>query len=365
MEYDAVIIGGGFYGCYLATFLRSKHKKVIILEREGDILMRASYANQARVHNGYHYPRNYITALRSAINFPQFVADFYPAIDHTFEKIYAVARHNSKVTSEQFVSFCKKIHVPIEVLSDKDKKIFDVSLIESVFKVKEFAFNAATIRSILKKRIGGLGVELELAVHVDKIVETKGGSIRVMTSRGEYGSKAVYICGYSGINKLLTNSKLPSLSMKHEITEMALVKVPDEVEDKAITVMDGPFFSLMPFPDRKLHTISHVRYTPHTCWTDTADATSDPYQILEDYKKISRYQYMIHDAKRYIPILAKTDHVESMYEIKTVLVKNEENDGRPILFQKDHGIPGVAVVMGGKIDNIYDIISAMKALKQG
>lgn len=117
--------------------------------------------------------------------------------------------------------------------------------------------------------------------------------------------------------------------------------------------------------DRKLHTLSHVRYAPHTCWTDTADATSDPYQILEDYKKISRYQYMIHDAKRYIPVLAKTHYVESIYEIKTVLVKNEENDGRPILFQRDHGIPGVAVVMGGKIDNIYDIISAMKTLKHG
>ncbi len=46
-EYDAIIVGGGFYGCLLAIHLRkSGAESVLLMERESSILQRASYANQ-------------------------------------------------------------------------------------------------------------------------------------------------------------------------------------------------------------------------------------------------------------------------------------------------------------------------------
>ncbi len=52
-EYDAIIVGGGFYGCLLAIHLRkSGAVRVLLMERESSILQRASYANQTRVYNG-------------------------------------------------------------------------------------------------------------------------------------------------------------------------------------------------------------------------------------------------------------------------------------------------------------------------
>ncbi len=54
---------------------------------------------------------------------------------------------------------------------------------------------------------------------------------------------------------------------------MALMKMPPALNELGITVMDGPFFSLMPFPARSLHTLSHVRYTPHFSWQDTRVST--------------------------------------------------------------------------------------------
>ena len=50
MKYDCIVIGGGFYGCMLALELRQKFKKILILEKENDILTRASLINQARIH---------------------------------------------------------------------------------------------------------------------------------------------------------------------------------------------------------------------------------------------------------------------------------------------------------------------------
>ena len=57
---DAVIIGGGFYGAAIAVYLAKQRglKRITLIEREPTLLARASYNNQARVHNGYHYPRS-------------------------------------------------------------------------------------------------------------------------------------------------------------------------------------------------------------------------------------------------------------------------------------------------------------------
>ena len=51
-------IGGGFFGMYLSVYFARKGHEVILSEKENDFMQRASYVNQARVHNGYHYPRS-------------------------------------------------------------------------------------------------------------------------------------------------------------------------------------------------------------------------------------------------------------------------------------------------------------------
>ena len=103
-NYDVAIIGGGFYGVAIALYLwkNSDYKRLVLLEREEGLLLRASYNNQARVHNGYHYPRSFKTAYRSRVNLPIFVQEWPFVIEQDFYKIYAVARGNSKVTSKQF-----------------------------------------------------------------------------------------------------------------------------------------------------------------------------------------------------------------------------------------------------------------------
>jgi len=89
---DALVIGGGFYGCTIATTLAASHQHVALLEAGSGLLGRASFANQARVHAGYHYPRSVLTALRSSVNFARFVGEYPECIDKSFTKLYAIAR---------------------------------------------------------------------------------------------------------------------------------------------------------------------------------------------------------------------------------------------------------------------------------
>ena len=113
---DAVVVGGGFYGAVIADYLARERglQRVVLLEREADLMARASYANQARVHNGYHYPRSFTTAYRSRVNLPRFVSDWSSAVDTGLTKLYAIARRHSKVTAAQFQRFCRSIGAPLE-----------------------------------------------------------------------------------------------------------------------------------------------------------------------------------------------------------------------------------------------------------
>jgi len=362
-KYDCIVIGGGFFGSTLGLFLQEYFDNVVVLEKEDDIMQRASYVNQARVHMGYHYPRSLVTAFRSLANFPRFVADFRKAIKDDFDKYYAIAKVGSKVNSKQFYEIYKKMGAPISKAPIGIKALFDDRLTEEVFKVKEFAFDAKILKEIILEKFDESGCELRLQAKVAK-VEDKGDSIDVVMEDGEIlNAKFVFNCTYSSLNNILKNSDLDMLNLKHEITEMALIELPDELKDFSITVMDGPFFSIMPFPSRGLNTLSHVRYTPHGSWIDK-EGYQDGHKILEDYHKKTNFPYMLNDAKRFIPLLSEAIYKESIFEVKTIQVKNENDDGRPILFTKDYGIKNFSNIMGGKIDNIYEILDTIKETKE-
>ena len=74
---------------------------------------------------------------------------------------------------------------------------------------------------------------------------------------------------------------------------------------------------------------------------------------------------MIKDCARFLPMISEAEYKKSIFEVKTILVKNEIDDGRPILFAKNYaGINGFYNILGSKIDNIYEILGALDDMKE-
>ena len=361
---DAVVIGGGFYGAAIAIYLAKQRglKRVLLVEREAALLTRASYNNQARVHNGYHYPRSFTTAYRSRINLPRFVRDWPQAVKRDFTKIYAIARRNSKVTAKQFERFCREIGASIQRADPQLRSLFEPHLIEDVFLVEEYAFDPTVLAQWAGKELMESGVRVCLESRVTEITHGLDNALQVVVQprfgiEERISCSYVFNCTYSGLNQFRGDFPGTRTALKQEITEMALMQMPPALKNLGITVMDGPFFSVMPFPARGLHTLSHVRYTPHLNWKD--EPGIDPYMKLDSYDCATRVDRMLRDVGRYLPAILEAKHVDSLFEIKTVLVKNEGDDGRPILFEKYPELPGCFSVLGGKIDNIYDILEKL------
>jgi len=371
-HYDIIIIGAGFYGCSIAIELKRQGKSVALLEKESDIMQRASYTNQARIHQGYHYPRSILTALRSRTNFDKFINEFSDCVYSDFDKYYAIGKISSKVNAEQFRLFCNRIGAPIQKAPKSIHSLFNPDLIENVFKVREYAFDTVKLKHIMLDLLDQEKVDIELNCRVKNISQSdKLLKVDFSNKNEEYSLHSKYIlnCTYSGINQINKSANLQMVPLKHELTEMALVEMPKELLKTGFTIMDGPFFSIMPFPARDMHSLSHVRYTPHCYWQDDAEKAfinTESYINKNNYvntpKVNSSYIHMLKDAERYMPALRDCKYADSIWEIKTILPQSEVDDSRPILFRRDKNIPNIVSIMGGKIDNIFDIRDKLRVL---
>ncbi len=358
---DYLVIGGGFYGCCLALFLRSVTPRVMIVEASDAIISRASRVNQARLHSGFHYPRSMITALKSQMLCSTFAAEFPEAIVDDYQMLYAIANRNSKVSANRFFQMFRNMQAPITLASPSEAAFFDQSMIDAVFRVEEYAFDHSILSKLVGNKISARNIELQLQTEVLSIQnDTDNEYATVHLSDGsEVLARQVFNVTYSQINWVLRASNLSPAKLKHELTGIVLMDPPDFLNGYAVTVMDGPFFSIMPYPAENKYSLTHVRYTPHLSWTDEEQNCS-PYALLEAADKESQARHMILDAARYLPSISELRDYQSMFDIKTVLVKNEMDDGRPILVHRDSQNSRVTSLLGGKIDNVYDMMAHLK-----
>lgn len=342
---DALVIGGGFFGVEIALELRRLGLgRVVVVERERGILRRASFVNQARVHNGYHYPRSLVTAERSRANFETFVAEYADAVMGEMEKVYAIAA-GSRVSPAQFDAFCRVIGAPCRAAPGRIAGLFERGMVQEAFLTRELVFDAGRLAARLGRAMREAGVEVQLGVEA-RVLGAEGGGVEVGVGGEVVRAHHVVNCTYADI--AFAGVALRS-RVRREMAEMVLVEAPPELRGMGITVMDGPFFSVLPFPaaGAGVHSLSHVRYTPHGANDDGEAGGLAP--------SWSNRDAMVRDGARYLPCLGRARVMGSVFEVKATLARHEGDDGRPVLVERSEAMPRVLSVLGAKIDNIYEI----------
>jgi hypothetical protein len=289
----------------------------------------------------------------------RFKQDFPEAVIDDFQMLYAIARRRSKVSAKRFHRMFRDTGAPIQAASASQSALFDENMIEAVFACHETAFDYSILEKILSARLGSAGLEVRLATEVLTLIDSQTRIVAGLSDGSEVTARYAFNITYSNINVVLEKANLPRAQIKHELVELVLVTPPSELYKIGITVMDGPFFSCMPFPAENLYSLTHVRYTPHESWTDDTGSVA-PRILAPEHLPRSRATHMIKDGQRYLPSLAYSQYKKSLFEVKSVLVKNEDDDGRPILFQKNPADSRVVSILGGKIDNIYDLFDLVR-----
>lgn len=352
----AVVIGAGFYGLLIGELMCELGFEVTVLESSSRLGAGASLANQARVHGGYHYPRSFLTASRSRQSMGRFMNEFRSSIEPNFEMQYAIAREFSKVSATQFETFCDRAGAPLKRFQNAEHGLsWSKRHVESVYRAEEPAFNGESLLETARARFESSGGSLRLGCHVSSVEESdQGFTVNLETEKLQ--ASLVFDVTYASLGTLFTPASEIQSILKIEMAEIALFEAPEVLKDKGVTVMDGPFFSFMPFPAEGLHSLTHVMYTPRETWIG-----SSPNAPLNPE---SAWQLMVADAARFLPEIKDARYVKSIFVRKAVLTKSESNDSRPIFIHKSGKSSCYYSVLGAKIDNVYDALDALRSDSQ-
>jgi FAD dependent oxidoreductase len=366
-RYNKIIIGAGLYGLYSAEYSGKKGEKVLVLEYDDAAFKRATYINQARVHMGYHYPRSFTTAIKSANYYNQFDKDYNFSINNQYDKIYAISTNFSWTNSKQFERFCEASNIPCKKISSSD--YFKEDLCEGTYLTKESTYDAKILLEYFLKQISILdNVEILYNTRISSI-QNKNGLYEIALESGQkFQSDFILNATYASINQIIKRLDFDKVRIKYELCEVILCKVCKELENVGITVMDGPFFSLMPFGKTGLHSLTSVSQTPHkTSFEDlptfdcqkNSQNTCSPNQLGNCNTCIARpktsWNYMLGLAKKYLKEDFEIEYIESLFSIKPVLKASEIDDSRPTIIKKHSSNPTMISVLSGKINTVYDL----------
>jgi glycine/D-amino acid oxidase-like deaminating enzyme len=345
------VIGAGFYGLVIGYKLAQAGATVVVYEAASDLGHGASWANQARVHGGYHYPRDVRTGARSRRGLKRFINDFGSSIFRDFTMLYGIARHNSKVNTSQFEAFCNRIDAPYSPPTPEVSKIFNEELISGVYQVEEPAFNSDVLLLEARQRLLDSGALLFLSEPVERVIEGNENFTVCLQSGVSEIFNYVLDCTYSNLGTLFEPARPLADTLKIERAEICLVSAPKSLESLGITVMDGPFFSCMPFPTRGSHSFTHVSYTPRRTRTSKLREPE-----TEDSSAFLRMKL---DALRYVPAIAELEHQDSIFVDKAILTSSELDDARPVLIHEAGQQGRYLSILGSKIDTVYDAVDSI------
>lgn len=366
-HYDKIIIGAGLYGLYAAEYAGKKGESVLVLEYDEEPFTRATYANQARVHLGYHYPRSFATARKSAGYFDRFNTAYAACINHSFEKIYATSKQFSWTEANQFEQFCHAVDIPCTPISPL--RIFNEGMCDGAFDTREYTYDASMLKNILMQSIQHLEhVTIQYSARIDKIEPCEANYHLTLQNGNVLTTPFLLNATYASINQIIAKLNFQPFKIKYELCEIILVNPNDALKSLGITVMDGPFFSIMPFGKTGLHSLTSVTFTPHKTSFDIlptfpCQSKSEGYCTPDQLgncnscpaKPESAWPYMSSLAKKYLKPIFDFQYVGSLYAIKPILTVSEIDDSRPTLVKIFSESPTFASVLSGKINAVYDL----------
>lgn len=371
---DKIIIGAGLYGLYAALFCAKRGQTVIVVEQEDKPFARATYINQARVHMGYHYPRSLSTAMKSAGYFKRFVEDYGCCIHSEFDQVYATAAHFSWTDAREFRKFCRDANIPCKNLPVES--YFKEGVCDGAFLTKEYTYDAHILRDyLMDKLVQYQNVQLLFGQRMERILRRNGCYEVWLAEKDKKGKECwleapfVLNATYASVNQVLDKVEgidVIPFALKYELCEIILCKVSDNLKRVGLTVMDGPFFSIMPFGKTGYHSLTSVTFTPHkTCYSEQPQFACEEggncrKGILGNCNTCptrpeSAWEYMAALARKYIREEYAFTYDHSLFSMKPILKASEIDDSRPTVIKFASREPDFVSVLSGKINTIYDL----------
>jgi glycine/D-amino acid oxidase-like deaminating enzyme len=343
--YDAVVLGAGLYGAKVALELKTLGLSVMLID-PNPLMSQATTVNQNRVHAGYHYPRSVETARTAAENYNRFLIDHASAIAGNTRHLYCIAE-GSKVSPKQYEAVMSEVGAPMERV--ETPSYFTPGMIAQAYETHEKSFHIGKLRALINYQLKI--VRIELLKTAAWIAEGSDAEDWVTLETPDSTIKCRYLfnCTYAALDKIVPiRTKLIK-----EHVEVPLFRIPSLLGGEDITIMDGPYFSIMDYPPEPgVSAVTHVQLGRHHVWPAGEE---EPH-----WNRKSRWEDMIDDIAEYIPAMRHAHYLSSMLTTRVLLADNKDDDGRPVLIEYSSWSPRIISILGSKFNSIYPVIDFLR-----
>ncbi len=326
------IIGAGWYGCHIARFLKSLGYSVTLFERRDDIMTEASGFNQNRLHQGFHYARDYETRMQSRDGFNRFLERYGDLTVDVAPNLYAVAADQSLIDFRTYKAIMASSGIEFTEVSSSACPL-NLTNISGVMDTAERAINCDLARSFFRSEL-----ENDLVL---------GASIQ--HSDLQYRRHGVLLHG-DCYDFLIDASWSKFLPLKSSVffEPTVLFYYECALPSFALTLVDGPLASVYPTGQPGLYTLSSVTHTPLGQFASAAEAEHRLNSVNGEELEDIRFR-MEEQISRYWPdFLGETRYLAPQLSIKTK--PHGLQDNRACSIERDDR---VFKVMSGKIDTIF------------
>ena len=369
-QYDKIIIGAGLYGLYSALFCAKRGQHVLVLEHDDAAFKRATFINQARVHMGYHYPRSYSTAIKSAGYFNRFNEDYGFCVLNKFDQVYATSTNFSWSDAKEFKLFCDAANIRCDEVAPT--RYFKEGYCDGAFLTEEYTYDAQILKQYFLEQLKDYRkVEIKFGSRL-KSIEKRERTYRMVYEQNgsiiDVVAPFVLNSTYASVNQIQSMLGYEMFKIKYELCEIILCNVNDKLHDTGLTVMDGPFFSIMPFGKTGYHSLTSVTFTPHVACKEPlpkfdcqarSNGFCSPLQLGNcndcPAKPESAWPYMSNLARKYMRDDLKFEFDHTLYSMKPILLASEIDDSRPTVIKVFSEEPVFVSVLSGKINTVYDL----------
>ena len=336
------VVGGGIFGATCALEL-SRIADVTLFERHAELLTETSFTNQRRHHSGFHYPRSYDTIVEIGAARQAFEDEYGDAIDRRFRAYYCASATGVEIPAERYLAACQSNHLSFAIV-DPPAGVIDASAVSLCLETDEAVYDMGRLRQLVTERLTrNRRVRCRLHTTVEAGVITSDGAKRLRVS-GPDGTREEsfdYLVNatYASRNLVARWFGFPIEPLRFDLYELLLLRLP--AAQICLTVLDGPFTSLIGTGRENLFLLSHIH--------DSVSRSVIPDDGMPPQWSdlVSNRANMLRHSERYFPILSQASDVQSWWVTRAVNAFARDFDARPTVIT-DHGF-GCWSVLGGKI----------------
>ncbi len=369
-EVDVIVVGGGIFGCLSAIELAKRNLSVRLLEQNVELMQGATLNNQNRLHLGYHYPRDVETAKQCQRGFSDFRNTYPECILGGFDNAYFISSENSKLGFSEYSAFCNDAGLPFKKLRLQDFGEV-IKNVDGGILTEEVVYDSRLLSERILRDLALNNVEVECRKKVAKIEETDSG-FDVFVETEKLSARAIVNCTYANFNTFNTCLGLPKKQFQYELTVVPIVRWRQKTSPIGITLMDGPFFTILPFGKSGDYLLYHVNHT--VCQSVVGQSYplgwADPKKMIDRLAAESVFEKMITSSEHWLPSIRSAEFVDYLAAVRVVFANSDETDRRPSLIERLPTKNPFFSIFSGKIDHSIwvsrDVADALRdALKVG